>query len=293
MNGYVRCPPGEEPALNENQIKQAFFDSMLSTWRKRFIQAGHSNSLMTLAQVLRYFRQQETLAVRKQIENKKFQCTFKKFSKGNKKSTSSENHQADGDRKIHLPARKTFKKSSSANKRKVLDTDPCPIHDHPHLWGVCRANYYSQMKKTKTDNSDKSSKKPASAKAAFPVNHTDEEDTDQASDTVMNEDDDEQESGIFQAVSTASSESNSSFALTVTFVSFDLQNQINNSTEAGCYKQYITNLFVTGDDYSEKEIIDNNIDVSTSLSLRPIRICSTQIKGCRPRLRERMRDSVR
>jgi hypothetical protein len=53
-------------------------------------------------------------------------------------------------------------------------------------------------------------------------------------------------------------------------VSFDLQNQMNNSTEANCYKQYITNLSVTGDDYNEKEIFDNNIDVSTSLSLRPI-----------------------
>jgi hypothetical protein len=198
MNGYVSLPPGEEPPLNENQIKQAFFDSMPSTWRERFTQAGHSNSSMILAQVMRYFCQQETLAVRKQIENKTFQHTSsKKFTKGNKKSTSSENHQTDEDRKIHSPARKTFKKSSSTNKRKVLDTDPCPIHDHPHLWGDCRAKYYSQMKKTKTDNSDKSSKKPASAKAAFAVNLTDEEDTDQDSDTVMNEEDDEQESSKF------------------------------------------------------------------------------------------------
>jgi hypothetical protein len=126
------------------------------------------------------------------------------------------------------------------------------------------------MKKTKTDNSDKSSKKLASAKAAFAVNLTDENDTDQDSDTVMNEDNDEQESSKFQAVSTVSSESNSSFALTDTFESFDLQNQMNISTEADCYKQYITNLFVTGDNYNEKEIFDNNIDVSTSLSLRPI-----------------------
>jgi hypothetical protein len=126
------------------------------------------------------------------------------------------------------------------------------------------------MKKTKTNNSDKNSKKSASAKAAFTVNLTADDNTDQVSDTAMNEDDEEPESGKFQAVKTAPSKSNSSFALTDTFVSFDLQNPMNNSMEAVCYNQYITNVFVTGDDYSEKEIIDNIIDVSTSLSLHPI-----------------------
>jgi hypothetical protein len=77
---------------------------MPSTWHKCFTQAGHSNSSMILAQVLRYFCQQETLAIRKQVENKKFQRTSKKPSQSIKRSTSSENHQNDEDCKIHSPA---------------------------------------------------------------------------------------------------------------------------------------------------------------------------------------------
>jgi hypothetical protein len=144
MNGYVEWLPGEERRLNENQIKQAFFDSMPSTWRKRFTQAGHSNSSMTLAQGLRYFRQQESLAIPKQAENEKIQCTSKKFNQG-KKSSPSEDHQKDENRKIYSPPQKTFKKSNSTNKRKVLDTAPCLIHEHPHLWGDCPANFYCQI----------------------------------------------------------------------------------------------------------------------------------------------------
>jgi hypothetical protein len=33
------------------------------------------------------------------------------------------------------------------NKRKISDTDQCPIHDHPHTWGVCHSNHYSEYQK--------------------------------------------------------------------------------------------------------------------------------------------------
>jgi hypothetical protein len=53
INGYVTWLPGGENPLDEDQLKQALYDSMPPTWRERFVQAGNSNSAMTLAQVLR------------------------------------------------------------------------------------------------------------------------------------------------------------------------------------------------------------------------------------------------
>jgi hypothetical protein len=61
--------PGNEASLNEEQIKQVFYDAMPSAWRERYIQAGHSSVAMMIAQLLLYFCQQEHLAIPKQLEN--------------------------------------------------------------------------------------------------------------------------------------------------------------------------------------------------------------------------------
>jgi hypothetical protein len=47
ISGYVEWLPGIEDSLNEDQLKQALYDSMPPTWRERFVQAGHSSTAMT------------------------------------------------------------------------------------------------------------------------------------------------------------------------------------------------------------------------------------------------------
>jgi hypothetical protein len=170
VNGYVEWLPGNEPQLNENQLQQALFDAMPSTWRDRFTQAGHSHGAMTLAQVLRYFRQQENLAIRKQVENDKLQRTKRPATRDNQtrdiKQKNPYHKEQRGSRgPIITSAKKPF-----ANKRKTLDTDPCPIHDAPHRWGECRVNLYSEFnqKRLRHDDhnkKDNDSKKPAKSPA--------------------------------------------------------------------------------------------------------------------------------
>jgi hypothetical protein len=63
VNGYVEWMPGTEPHPNKGQIKQAFFDSVPTSWRERFESAGHSNSSMTVVQILHCFTQQEKLVI--------------------------------------------------------------------------------------------------------------------------------------------------------------------------------------------------------------------------------------
>jgi hypothetical protein len=46
VNGCVEWMPGTEPRLNKGQMKQAFFNSMPTSWRVQFESAGRSNSSM-------------------------------------------------------------------------------------------------------------------------------------------------------------------------------------------------------------------------------------------------------
>jgi hypothetical protein len=43
--------PGEQPALNEQQLKQALHYAMPPTWRERFANAGNSITGITMEQV--------------------------------------------------------------------------------------------------------------------------------------------------------------------------------------------------------------------------------------------------
>jgi hypothetical protein len=166
VNGYVEWLPGNEPQLNENQSQQAFFDAMPSTRRERFTQAGHSNGAMTLAQVLCYFCQQENLAIRKQVKNEKFQRTSKGPATPDNKTrdTKPKNPYNKEDRGSRGPTTTSTKKPYT-NKRKILDTDPCPIHNSPLRWGECHVNLYSEFnqKRLRRDDhnkKDNDSKKP-------------------------------------------------------------------------------------------------------------------------------------
>ena len=69
VNTYIDWLPGNEPALNDNQLRQAFHDAMPPTWRERFTNAGNSIATLTMAETVRYFRTQEHHAARKMTEN--------------------------------------------------------------------------------------------------------------------------------------------------------------------------------------------------------------------------------
>ena len=75
LNQYVDWLPGEAIPLTESQLKQAFYDAMPQSWRDRYRQAGRTHLTETDAQVLYYFRSQETLAIRKQtVSNRARRC---------------------------------------------------------------------------------------------------------------------------------------------------------------------------------------------------------------------------
>jgi len=73
LNQYMSWMPGTEPLLTQDQLRQAFYDAMPTTWKDRFQSAGHSVTTLTMAQVVRYFRQQEKNSMLRQLKNNRKQ----------------------------------------------------------------------------------------------------------------------------------------------------------------------------------------------------------------------------
>jgi hypothetical protein len=144
INTYIEWLPGEEPALNEQQLKQAFHDAMPPTWRERFANAGNSLNGMTMAQVAQYFRGHESQATRKMLENNQQQhkqsLSRRREKKGSPKTTNSRPKDKDNNGK-------TF----TRDKCNCIDNnDPCPIHPGMgHTWGKCRSNVFNEERMTK------------------------------------------------------------------------------------------------------------------------------------------------
>jgi hypothetical protein len=123
-----------------------------------------------MAQVVKYFRDQESNANKRQQENKKFQ---KSKSQGHRhqngkseyeKSKSSNTFDSEDD-KSDKEDNNNKKKQSSPKRSRISDDTPCPIHPGAgHKWSQCRSNAYNKdrlnYKKAKPNND--SNQSPAS-----------------------------------------------------------------------------------------------------------------------------------
>ena len=127
LNGYVHWLPGNEPALSEEQLKQALYNGMPSVWRDRFVDSGASLGKSRIADLCHYFRKQESKATQKQLEN---ECS-QRHSSAKKKSSTLTPH-----KKTHHAkhARKSSKDKGVPNA-----SEPRPFHPG-HTWGECFRN---------------------------------------------------------------------------------------------------------------------------------------------------------
>jgi hypothetical protein len=60
LNSYVEWMPGRGEFLTEDQVCQSFYDDMPGPWRDKFVNTGTIVSDLTIAEHMRYFRQQES-----------------------------------------------------------------------------------------------------------------------------------------------------------------------------------------------------------------------------------------
>jgi hypothetical protein len=144
---------------------------------------------MTMAQILHCFTQQEKLAIPRQDENKR---TQRPASKQVKTRTNVQDVQEEVDPRDHSKP-SSFKKTTPAA---VLDADPCPVHNHPHTWGACHSNHFTEhcQEQFHQDQSkkDDDTKKPAKTGTDQFMVHTSIDKMDAASSTdesVLNDED--------------------------------------------------------------------------------------------------------
>ncbi len=151
LNNAVSLLPGDEEPLSDSQIKKAFYDGMPSAWKTSFIGSGKTFTEMTRNQMVRYFRNLESSALQRQVENEATQ------QKNKKKRVAEERLQRVKDKGKQEKRRDT----------RVKDNDPCPRHpNHSHTWGECRSrqskrNEQTTASRTKFKGTDKSKSKPA------------------------------------------------------------------------------------------------------------------------------------
>jgi hypothetical protein len=258
------------------------------TWRERFEQAGESNSKVTLPRILQHFRKQEKLAIKKQEENNKSQRASPKrsFNKHPHKPYSyprKEEHRGSRD----STAKPSSPKKPFTNKRKVSDTDPCPVHDHEHSWGDCHADHCSEHnrkrhRKVNANKNNNDNKKPAAETGAHCAAQSSANKGESKDDVEMgnasdasglnkeNMSDFESQGNSFTSVSTVADVS--SFALTDIFMShFDKQKNEESSAEASqSFMQCMSESHISGDESKTDEINCINQDAKASLSLRPV-----------------------
>ena len=160
MNNYVPWLPSNSQPLTHDQLGQAFFDAMPTTWKYCFQQAGNSNTTMPYTQMACYFLQ-ENLANCHQQENQQLQQRQSKARRRNHKGSPCTTPLVSPNHKC--PRNQDGKtKGDSANKGKCIeDNAPYPVHPGMnHTWGQCFSNTYNKdrpqkdTKRQKTNNMD-------------------------------------------------------------------------------------------------------------------------------------------
>jgi hypothetical protein len=169
--------------------------------------------------------------------------------------------------------------TSFTNKRKILYTDPCPIHNAPHHWGECRVNLYSEFnqKRIRCNNhnkKDNDSKKPTKSSTNFAI-HLSNNDEDEKMNNIspngsaLNQDMNTKSEGNLFTISTVLANT-LSFALTDIFMShFDFQENESSSSAAQHYMGYMSEMHILGDE-SDTDELYNIKDATASVSLHPI-----------------------
>jgi hypothetical protein len=164
---------------------------MPATWKERYVNSASSFEASAMAQVVKYFKDQESNANKKQQENEKLQ---KSKSQGHrhqngkieyKKSESSNTSDSEDDKSDEADHNKKKKSFNSSPKRsRISDDTPCPIHPGAgHKWSQCRSNAYNQdrfnYKKAKptNDNQPPASEAKGSTAAVHAITYDDPKDT--------------------------------------------------------------------------------------------------------------------
>jgi len=151
VNGYVDWLPGTEAALQPEELCQAFHGAMPTKWKEVFTKAGKSIHDMSFAEVVRDFRSQENMAVRKQAENEA--ANRSKSSR----TPNGDNKKAYGKRKFRPSSDKNDNKKPRGAKKRIEGDSDCPIHPGLHKWAKC----YENIRNKDSPLKDKVEKKPS------------------------------------------------------------------------------------------------------------------------------------
>ena len=157
--------PGSEQSLIMRELKQAFFDSMPTSWKSQYRSAGKTIET-SIAALISYMRFQEcqgqsTIKKRPEAMTTSKQPTTTSKQPRNKKANSKPD-----DSNTH----ENNQNNNQVKRQRISNSDKCYVHPWgTHTWGECRQNAYGNNpdkgKPFKTGNDKKS--KPDNNKEAY------------------------------------------------------------------------------------------------------------------------------
>ena len=156
LNSFIDWMPGTAAELDDDQLKQAFYDGMPDTWKTHFVNSGDSVQRKSRAELSRYFRNQEKLSRNKQRDNEQRQ-------RDNARKNNNRNNESSSP-----PSRKKSKRPKTSSPTGFRNDGPCPVHpDGHHNWEDCFHNPANAHKKRRfNNNDDKSPERKFKKKAA-------------------------------------------------------------------------------------------------------------------------------
>ena len=237
INDYLLWMPGDEMMLSEEQLKQAFYDAMPNTWRERFLSAGKTVHDNSFAEVVHYFRQQESLAAKKIIANEASHAVQQHHKSYN------DNHNNKKGNKQNKFKKKPSPKTSASKKKRVDPNEECPFHSK-HKWADCFENIRNAhsplYKKQKED------KKLSKKSDQYNIEAKQNADDDKHEKEHSNGESSLDYNGMFQTIDECFMDYN---VITNHFASFSPQ--IEHYDCSSVFDSFMTNLYVDGESQDE------------------------------------------
>jgi hypothetical protein len=156
LNDQAAWLPGDAALLTDEDLKQAFYDGMPTAWKEKFLNSGKTVHHETEVDVLRHFRQQQSIAEQLAAATVKAQKKSGRHKHGARNETErvqphrNESKGSGGGAKYGPPQ---AKQQNKANRR-CNDDEPW---NSDHTCGECLSNHYNKKRNAnaKTSNGGK------------------------------------------------------------------------------------------------------------------------------------------
>ena len=154
---YIEWLPGTTPALTDDEMKAAFFNGFPESWKRDWNKSKGTLTNYTLVEISRFMRRLERDATHVALQN---EIKQKEEARQKRKRNNTDDHNRSS-------------RVRTTQQKKVMNSDPCPVHGGTHKWGECKANHYNDHRnQQRNDRKGEKTKENAKATSEMEIDQT-------------------------------------------------------------------------------------------------------------------------